>query len=159
GAFSAAVGGLPVGTTIHVRAYAINSSGTSYGSDLNLTTALSAASSRQVTNLSGTLSVDGIGGTVTSSGAGANLTPWGPSAGPYFLQGGAGSYTFNFSAPVGSVEVDAVFASGGTPGQVHFVRNGAAYAITDANLAGAAASLCGNTLALAQNGDLVNEGN
>ena len=158
GAFSAAVGGLPSGTTIHVRAYALNSSGTSYGGDLSFTTA-PPVSSRQVTTTSGTSVVGGISVTVTSSGSVASGSPCGPSTAPYWLTGGAGSYTFNFSAPVGSVEVDAVFASGGTVGQVHFVRNGVAYAITDANLAGVTASTCGDaTLALAQNGDLVDTG-
>lgn len=38
GAFSATVNGLPAGTTIHVRAYAINSVNTSYGSDISFTT-------------------------------------------------------------------------------------------------------------------------
>jgi hypothetical protein len=60
---------------------------------------------------------------------------------------------------VDAVEVDAVFAAGGTPGQVHFVRNGVAYAITSTNLAGVTASACPDgTRAQATNGDLVNLG-
>lgn len=39
GAFSQSVSGLPLSTTYYVRAYAINSAGTSYGSELSLTTA------------------------------------------------------------------------------------------------------------------------
>src|SRR5204862_470421 len=70
-AFSATVGGLPSGTTIHVRAYAINSSATRYGSDLSFTTA-APASIRQVTHVSGTSAVGGIAVAVTSSGAVGN---------------------------------------------------------------------------------------
>ena len=52
-----------------------------------------------------------------------------------------------------------MFASGSTLGELHFVRNGVAYAITDANLAGSTGTCSPGTLALAQNGDLVNVGN
>ena len=158
GPFSATVTGLPSATTIHARAYAINSTGTTYGSGLTFTTA-TPVSSRQVTHLAGTAVVGGLSVTVSSSGGVTSFSPCGASTAPYYLTGGAGSFTFNFSAPVGSVEVDAVFASSGTVGQLHFVRNGVAYSITDANLAGVTASTCGDaTLAQAQNGDLVNTG-
>ncbi len=40
GAFSSTLTGLPPGTTIHVRAYATNSAGTSYGANLTFTTLL-----------------------------------------------------------------------------------------------------------------------
>src|ERR1035437_621234 len=38
GAFISAITGLTAGTTYHVRAYATNSAGTSYGSDMSFTT-------------------------------------------------------------------------------------------------------------------------
>jgi len=115
----------------------------------------------QVVNTSGTSVVDGITASVAGSGDVGNFSPCGASTGPYFMStgGAAGSYTFNFSAPVGSVEIDAVFAGGGTPGQVHFVKNGSAYAISDANLAGTVGGCAPGVLAVASNGDLSNAGN
>ncbi|WP_431242795.1 hypothetical protein ACQ9BO_24150 [Flavobacterium sp. P21] len=41
GTYSATITGLPVATTIHFRAYATNSAGTSYGNDLTFTTGAS----------------------------------------------------------------------------------------------------------------------
>lgn len=45
GAYTAAITGLTAGTTYHVRAYATNSEGTSYGDDVTFTTTASAAAS------------------------------------------------------------------------------------------------------------------
>jgi len=70
GTFSTVVTGLPAATTIHFRAYAKNSSGTSYGSDLTFTTgtALSTSSTSQVDILcnggnNGSATVVATGGT------------------------------------------------------------------------------------------------
>ncbi len=72
GSFSATVSSLPANTLIHVRAYAINSVGTSYGSDINFTTLAAAPTISSVT---------------------------GPANGSY-RAGQALSFTANFSAAV-----------------------------------------------------------
>src|SRR6185369_3430953 len=127
----------------------------------NTTVAVTNGPGLQVVNTSATSLVDGITATVTGSGDVGSFSPCGASTGPYFMStgGAAGSYTFNFSAPVGSVEIDAVFSGGGTTGQVHFVKNGSAYAISDANLAGTVGGCSPGVLAVASNGDLTNAGN
>jgi len=71
GSFTSSVTGLLPGTTYHVRAYAVNSVGTSYGSDLSFTTTAVAPS---VT----TTAVSGI--TTDSADSGGNVTSDGGSA-------------------------------------------------------------------------------
>src|SRR5580698_3570021 len=60
-------------------------------------------------NTSGASTLKGITVTVVNSGATGSSTPCGSTASPYFLTGGAGSITFTFSAPVGSVMLPAIF--------------------------------------------------
>src|ERR1700722_19479413 len=63
----------------------------------------------QVSNTSGTSVVDGITVTVTTSGGSSGADLCSSLAAPYVLSGGSGSYTYTFSAPVGSVEIPLVF--------------------------------------------------
>jgi hypothetical protein len=80
GTYSGTVSSLPSATTIYFRAYAINSQGTSYGGELNFTTAAALSST--------------IGGTAPSCNGGCNgsasVTP----------SGGSGGYTYSW-APSG----------------------------------------------------------
>ena len=123
GSFSVNMTGLTPGTTYYVRAYAINSAGTSYGSEVSFTTqqaiTLPTVTTGQVTNIQQTSATGG--GNVTNSG-GANVTErgicWGTShnpttSGSHASNGtGTGSYTVNMS--------------GLSPGTTYYVR---AYAI------------------------------
>jgi hypothetical protein len=123
-------------------------------------TTLALESYSQVLDVSGASVVNGVSVAVTSGGAVSTLAPCGPSAAPYYLTGGAGSYTFTFAAPVGSVQIPAVFASSVLPGSLHVAVNGSSYALTSANLAGPVPdSTCypGVEAGLA-GGDLVNTG-
>ena len=115
--------GLTANTTYYVRAYAINSAGTSYGSEVSFTTqqaiTVPTVTTSQVTNIQQTSATGG--GNVTNSG-GANVTErgicWGTShnpttSGSHASNGtGTGSYTVNMS--------------GLSPGTTYYVR---AYAI------------------------------
>lgn len=69
GAFSKAVSGLTEGTTYYARAYAINSIGTAYGTQISFITTqlqLATVSTSVATNLTGTTAV--LGGNVTNDG-------------------------------------------------------------------------------------------
>jgi hypothetical protein len=88
GAFTSAISGLSQGTTYHVRAYAVNSAGTAYGTDVTFATSSSTVTLPTLT----TSAVLGItatgavaGGNVTSAGGGtitARGVCWGASANP-----------------------------------------------------------------------------
>lgn len=105
GTFSGTVSSLPAATLIHFRAYAINSSGTSYGNDLTFTTnaALSATTSQNNVTCAG-----GNNGsaTVTASGGSTPYTyVWSPS-------GGTGATASNLAAGTYTCTItDAVSAS------------------------------------------------
>ncbi len=96
GTFSATITGLPSGTTIHYRAYATNSAGTSYGTELTFNTGagLSTSSTPQVDvlcngALTGSATVNVTGGTL-------NYTYlWSPSGGSAATASNlaAGNYT------------------------------------------------------------------
>ncbi len=81
------ISGLALGTTYHVRAYAVNSVGTSYGADVSFTTGAATAptvtTTTPATNISQTTATDG--GTINSNG-GSTITVsgivWGTSANP-----------------------------------------------------------------------------
>ena len=106
GAFSVELTDLAPGTTYYVRAYAINSAGTAYGSEKTLTTqaTLPTVTTGEVSNITQT-SAQGSGN-VTNSG-GANVTErgvcWGTShnptiSGSHAYNGtGTGSYTVNMT--------------------------------------------------------------
>ena len=85
GSFASNLTGLLPGTTYHVRAYATNSAGTAYGSDLSFitTTAVATLTTTAVTSITLTSAVSG--GTISSNG-GAVITVsgicWGATANP-----------------------------------------------------------------------------
>ncbi len=86
GSYMASLTGLNAGTTYHYRAYAINSYGTSYGSDITFTTSSPIAPTIVTTTVTGiTYNSASSGGNITSSG-GANVTArgvcWNTSANP-----------------------------------------------------------------------------
>src|SRR5579872_7067944 len=111
----------------------------------------------QVNNTVGTSNYAGIGVTVTTSGGTTSFSPCGSATAPYYMTGGAGSWTFTFSNPVGAVEIPVIFASGGTADAVGFTVNGSSYLLTQANLSGGATTTCGDaTLALISGGNLIN---
>ncbi len=123
GSFTVNMTGLTPNTTYYVRAYAINSAGTSYGSEVSFTTqqaiTVPTVTTSQVTNIQQTSATGG--GNVTNSG-GANVTErgicWSTSHNPTTSSShasngtGTGSYTVNMS--------------GLSPGTTYYVR---AYAI------------------------------
>ncbi|MCR4872520.1 MAG: hypothetical protein K5885_03130 [Bacteroidales bacterium] len=104
GAFSATLTDLLPATTYHVRAYATNSEGTSYGEDRTFTTAaptLPMVTTDEVTNITGTTAVSG--GEVTHEGASEVIKHgvcWGTSHNPtlddhYTEANGGGSFASN----------------------------------------------------------------
>jgi hypothetical protein len=129
GSFTVNMTGLTANTTYYVRAYAVNSAGTSYGSEVSFTTqqalTVPTVTTSQVTIIQQTTATGG--GNVTNSG-GANVTErgicWGTSHNPttngsHASNGtGTGSYTVNMS--------------GLSPGTTYYVR---AYAINSAGTA------------------------
>jgi hypothetical protein len=107
GNFTVNMTGLTANTTYYVRAYAKNSQGTSYGSEVSFTTsaALPTVTTSQVTNIASTTATGG--GNVTNSG-GANVTVrgvcWSTSHNPTVSgshavasSGGTGSYTVSMT--------------------------------------------------------------
>lgn len=104
GAFTATLTDLLPATTYHVRAYATNSEGTSYGEDRTFTTAaptLPMVTTDEVTNITGTTAVSG--GEVTHEGASEVIKHgvcWGTSHNPtlddhYTEANGGGSFASN----------------------------------------------------------------
>lgn len=117
GTFTSSLTGLTPGTTYHIRAYATNSAGTAYGSDLTFTTAaviptLTTTAASAITQTTAT-----SGGNITSNG-GAAVTArgvcWSTSTGPTIAgshtSDGTGSGTFTSSI------------TGLTPGTLYYVR-------------------------------------
>ena len=107
GSFTAPITGLTAGTTYYVRAYAINSAGTAYGTEVSFTAAanLPTVTTSQVTNITQTTATSG--GNVTASG-GATVTErgicWGTSHNPTTSNShvnsgtGTGTYTVNMTS-------------------------------------------------------------
>ncbi|RKR04851.1 putative secreted protein (Por secretion system target) [Flavobacterium sp. 90] len=92
GTFSATITGLPSGTTIHYRAYATNSAGTSYGTELTFNTGAGLdTSSTSKVNVACNAAATGSA-TVTVTGGTLNYTySWSPS-------GGTGATASNLTA-------------------------------------------------------------
>lgn len=105
GAFTSNLSGLIASTTYHVRAYATNSVGTSYGSDLTFTSnsvTLATISTNAVTDITQTTAVSG--GTITTDGGGtitARGVCWAATANPTIsgskTTNGTGTGTFTSS--------------------------------------------------------------
>ncbi len=107
GSFTVNMTGLTANTTYYVRAYAINSQGTAYGSEVSFTTTagLPTVTTSQVTNITQTSATGG--GNVTATG-GANVTErgicWGTSHNPTTSNShanngtGTGTYTVNMTS-------------------------------------------------------------
>ncbi len=83
GLFSSVVTGLPAATTIYFRAYATNTGGTSYGTELNFTTgaALSAPATIAKTNVSCNGGNNGTATIAVSGGTTPYAYSWAPSGG------------------------------------------------------------------------------
>ena len=107
GNFTVNIASLTPGTTYHVRAYAKNSQGTSYGSDVTFTTTANVPTVTTSTPSSVTSNSATGGGNVTNAG-GATVTErgicWGTSANPTISNshqaassGGTGSFTANMT--------------------------------------------------------------
>lgn len=104
GSYTASLSGLSASTTYYVRAYAVNSSGTSYGSQVSFTTSvlpfvvptLTTADASSVTNNSATTGgsiTDNGGATITVSGVCYGISPSPTIAGNKTTDGSAtGSY-------------------------------------------------------------------
>ena len=130
GLFGVIMSGLTANTTYYVRAYAINSAGTSYGSEVSFTTqtqsiTVPTVTTSQVTNIQYTSATGG--GNVTATG-GANVTERGicwstshnPTTSGSHLNSGTGTGLFG------------VIMSGLTANTTYYVR---AYAINSAGTA------------------------
>ena len=126
GAFSVEMTGLTPNTTYYVRAYAINSAGTSYGSEVGFTTTQNISAptvlTTQVTNITQTTAT---GGGIVSNDGGATVTErgvcWGTSHSPTVN----GSHASNGSG-IGGYTVQM---TGLVPNTIYYVR---AYAVNSA---------------------------
>jgi hypothetical protein len=102
GTFTSSITGLTQGATYHVRAYATNYLGTSYGPDITFTTITTptVSSTATVTSITGTTATSG--GTITVDG-GATVTSrglvWGTTTGSstYSVTSGSGTGTYTAS--------------------------------------------------------------
>jgi uncharacterized protein (TIGR02145 family) len=102
GTFTSSITGLTQGATYHVRAYATNSIGTSYGPDITFTTVTTPtiSSTATVTSITGTTATGG--GTISFDG-GSSVTSrglvWGTTAGSstYSVTSGTGSGSYTAS--------------------------------------------------------------
>ena len=81
GVFSAVVSSLPAGTTINFRAYAINSAGTAYGTNLSFTTTAALAATASFTTVSCNGGSNGTATVVANGGVTPYTYSWAPSGG------------------------------------------------------------------------------
>jgi len=106
GSYTSSISGLTSGTTYHVRAYATNSVGTTYGNDISFTTAteLATVTTTSASSITSTSAV--CGGNATMSGGGSITERgicWGTGANPTISSSkvtsgsGTGSFTCTIS--------------------------------------------------------------
>jgi uncharacterized protein (TIGR02145 family) len=128
GAFISNITGLSPNTTYYVRAYAINSIGTSYGQQLSFTTSIALAT--VTTNIVANI-------TQTSATAGGNVTSTGGAPGVsrgvvYSTSPNPTLSNSNVGAGSGGIGTFSANITGLTPSITYYVR---AYAINDAGVA------------------------
>jgi hypothetical protein len=116
GTFTSSITGLTQGTTYHVRAYATNYLGTSYGPDVTFTTITTPSISATASATSITSSTTTIGGTITTDG-GASVTSRGVVYGTSSL-----SSTFSVSSGTGTGTY-TIGLTGLTPATTYFARS------------------------------------
>jgi uncharacterized protein (TIGR02145 family) len=106
GIFSSNLTGLTPGTTYHVRAYATNSAGTSYGNEVSFTTAATIATLTTAAATSITMTTAISGGNITADGGGAITARgacWATTSNPTVINNittngtGTGIFTSNLS--------------------------------------------------------------
>jgi len=115
GTFTSSITGLTQGATYHVRAYATNIIGTSYGPDITFTTLTTPTVSvtASVTSITGTTATSG--GTISSDG-GASITARGIVYGT-----STNSYTYTVTSGTGTGTYTSSL-TGLTPATTYFVR-------------------------------------
>ena len=115
GTFTSSITGLTQGTTYHLRAYATNSVGTSYGPNITFTTLTTptVSATATVTSITGTTATGG--GTITSNG-GANITSSGVV---YGTSPGSSTYSSTSGTSVGTFVSNL---TGLTPATTYYVR-------------------------------------
>lgn len=131
GSFTSALTGLTIGTLYHVRAYATNSVGTSYGSDVSFTTvALPTFSSASVTSIAQTTAT-GSANNNSAGGGSVTLRGWvvGTNANPAI--GGVGVTQYNSNNPTGT----GAYSTSITGLTASTAYNGRAFAINEAGTA------------------------
>ncbi|MFN6388587.1 MAG: beta strand repeat-containing protein, partial [Bacteroidota bacterium] len=115
GTFTSSITGLTQGTTYHVRAYATNNIGTSYGPDITFTTLNTATISATASATSITSSSATSGGTITADG-GATVTSRGVVYGT-----STGSSTYSVTSGTGTGTYTSSL-TGLTPATTYYVR-------------------------------------
>ena len=116
GTFTSSITGLTQGTTYHVRAYATNYLGTSYGPNSTFTTLTTPTISATASAISITSSTATIGGTITADG-GAAVTARG-----VFYGTTTGSATFSVTSGTGTGTY-TIGLTGLSPATTYYVRS------------------------------------
>ncbi len=116
GTFTSSITGLTQGTTYHVRAYATNYLGTSYGPNITFTTLTTPTISATASAISITSSTATIGGTITADG-GATVTSRGVVFGT-----SAGSATYSVTSGTGTGTY-TIGLTGLTTATTYFIRS------------------------------------
>ena len=112
GTFTSSITGLTQGATYHIRAYATNYLGTSYGPDITFTTITTptVSSTATVTSITGTTAIGG--GTITADG-GASVTVrglvWGISTGSSTYSVTTGIGTGNYTSSMVGLSISTTY--------------------------------------------------